>query len=464
MITLKKFQNKHLKVIKNYTKINPSVLCELSCGVIYMWEEYYNFYFTIYDETLIVASKKNDVFRFFPPVGKNENGAYEQIEKFCVNKVIPLEFIGVDENSKAFLCQKYSIEKERFDRDFSDYIYSYEEIETFVGKKFSGQRNHINAFKKLYPNYKYKTILKSDEKRLVEFLGEYKLGHSDMGDIEKKEYLNTLNLLKNLKIADFFGAYLEVDGKIVAMTIGEYLKNSLIIHVEKASREYRGAYPTMFNEFVRHSKKDGVIYINREDDSGDLGLRSSKLQYQPIMIANKYRLTVKNPMQIKRAPRLKGERVLLSKITKSDQKDYAKLYRQVKNNRYWGYDYKKHIKNPTDDYFVKMAIKDFKRRENLCLAIRNRKSGAFMGEIVLYNFGYDDTVEVGYRLFKKYQKKGYATESLLLAKNYIKNTLKKVAIAKCYKQNKNSINLLNKSDFEKISEDKKYFYYKEKLS
>jgi RimJ/RimL family protein N-acetyltransferase len=71
-------------------------------------------------------------------------------------------------------------------------------------------------------------------------------------------------------------------------------------------------------------------------------------------------------------------------------------------------------------------------------------------------------VEIGFRLFKKYQKKGFASESVSLACNYIENVLKKQAISKTYKQNESSQKVLLNNCFEKTNEDKKYFYFTKK--
>ena len=120
---------------------------------------------------------------------------------------------------------------------------------------------------------------------------------------------------------------------------------------------------------------------------------------------------------------------------------------------------KKDLKNTTDDDFVKMAIEDFKKRENLCLAIRDKKSKAFMGEVVLYNFSYQNTVEIGFRLFKKYQNKGYAYESVKLVLDYVENVLNLTAAAKCYKGNFSSQKLLKKCNFELKNQDKKFYYF-----
>lgn len=458
MLKFKKVENKHLKSIQKYLKFNNYELCDASIGVMFMWGEHYNFYFAIFKETLILKSNSKDgKQRFFPPIGLNKEEAYKKIEEYSIKNAIQLEYICVDESEALALEQRYGKIEKRFNRDFSDYIYSYSEIETFVGKKFSGQRNHINAFKKLYPNYKYNALKNKDVEKLVAFLKEYKKQHSTMGEIEKKEYENTLHLLNNLFVAKFVGGYITVNKKIVAFTIGEYVGKTLVIHVEKALREYRGAYPTMFNEFVKHVKKDGIEFINREDDSGDLGLRTSKTQYQPIKISNKNHVTVKKPMNIEKIPTLRGKNITLGEIKKSDAFAYYKLYVAVKNNRYWGYNYKKDLDGKNVEDFYNLAKTDFKKKDNAVFIIRKNKE--LIGEVILYNFNYSGQVEIGIRLLKKAQGKGYAVEALNIMTNYVKDELKKEPFAKCYLKNEASKKLFLKCGYKITSQDKKYYYF-----
>ena len=458
MLKFKKVETKHLKTIQKFLKHNFYELCDASIGVIYMWNEHYNFSYAVYNNTLILKSDgKDGKQRFFPPIGLDKGGAYKKIEEYAIKNCLQLEYVCVDESELKALNERYSCLKHFYNRDFSDYIYLYTDIEFFVGKKFSGQRNHINAFKKLYPNYKYHTLTKKSVSKILDFLQEYKKEHLKMGKIEEKEFTNTVNLVQNLSIAQFVGGYITVKGKIVAFSIGEYVGKTLVIHIEKAVLSYRGAYPTMFNEFVKHAKKDGIEFINREDDSGDLGLRTSKTQYQPIKISNKYHVIVNKPMSLTKIPTIKGKRVTLGKIKKSDAYAYYKLYTAVKNNRYWGYNYKKDLDGSNIEDFYNMAVNDFKNKNNAVFIIREK--GKFLGEVILHNFTYDGKVEIGIRLIKKAQGKGYAYESLNLIKNYVINELKIEPYAKCYKQNTASKNLFLKSGFKESGQDKKYFYF-----
>lgn len=465
MLKFKKFNENAIRKIQKFTAQSGYLLCDYSGGVLYMWNDHYNLsYATIsspsHGETLVLRSDfRNGETAFFLPIGPLFMGALNEIENYCVQNEMPLNYACVSEEYLPLLKNKYFIESDEFHRNWADYLYDYEEIVNFTGKKFSGQRNHINAFKKLY-NYKLKKLTLKDIPRIKEFLKEYKKEHKGGKKIERREYANTLKLLDNYDKGKFIGAYIEIDGKICSFTVGEYTKNMLIIHIEKALRSYRGIYPTTFQEFARLCKKEGVNYINREDDSGDLGLRTSKLQYQPISIENKHYITVKNPMSVSKKPTLKGERVILNGIKREDANDYYKLSVNKTLNKYWGYDYKKDIKVPTPQAFFEMQDSDFKSKKSLSLAIRNNLNGKLIGEIIFHHFDYNEKVEVGVRLLKKYQGKGLAKEALSLAVNYAEQKLLKTPVAKCYKQNEKSLKALTGVGFEITGEDNKFYYLK----
>ena len=460
MLKFKKFTLKDLNLIKKYTKNSPYFVCDLSCGVMLMWKDVFNQELCEYNDTLIIkATYSGAKTCFFPPIGKDVDGAIKQIEKYCVQNELPLIFNCSDENFVNCLQSKYQIEYFN-NRKWSDYLYDYTEMQNFAGRKFGGQRNHINKFKKTYPNYIYKEMQKKDMGKVKDFLSEYAKFHNDMKKVEKDEYLNTFALLDNFKTDKFVGGMIFVDNKLIAISIGEYVGKMLVIHTEKALGGYSGVYPTMFNEFVKHNQKDGVIFVNRQDDAGDEGLRTSKTQYKPIKLVDKNYVTVKSPFNIKKRPIIVGERVTLSPITKKDAKLYYKLYVNASLNRFWGYDYKKYFKSVDENTFYRLQKKDFINKKNMCLKISTKNSKELIGEVVFYNFDYENNVEIGFRLFKKYQGKGYATETVKLACFYIEEKLNKSVIAKTYKQNLASQKTLLNNCFEKIGEDKKYFYFK----
>lgn len=77
---------------------------------------------------------------------------------------------------------------------------------------------------------------------------------------------------------------LRVEGKIIAFTFGSPINQTTFgVHVEKADINYEGAFTMINREFARRLPEQ-YIYINREEDLGQEGLRQSKRSYKPELM------------------------------------------------------------------------------------------------------------------------------------------------------------------------------------
>lgn len=102
--------------------------------------------------------------------------------------------------------------------------------------------------------------------------------------------LNSLRLFKELHLK---GGLLRAGGKVVAFTLGEPVcDDTFIVHIEKAYADVRGAYPLINQQFLEH-EVSGYKYVNREDDTGEEGLRTAKLSYHPVFMVEKGIATLK---------------------------------------------------------------------------------------------------------------------------------------------------------------------------
>ena len=117
---------------------------------------------------------------------------------------------------------------------------------------------------------------------------------SDTGLSELAMYENdhTREVLDDFAAYGCTGYALYNGDDIAAFCIGEVMGDTLIVHIEKAKREYKGAFQMINCMFAKTElEKCGVQFINREDDVGDEGLRQAKQSYFPAYMLKKFRLS-----------------------------------------------------------------------------------------------------------------------------------------------------------------------------
>ncbi len=446
--------------IKKYLEQSPISFCDISVGAKYMWRKKYVIDFCILNDTLVMKEKgPNYDGSFYYPIGNDVDGAVDAIENYCKENFLPFKFCCIDDEIAEILRKKYFDVNVFNERAWNDYIYTAQQFKTYSGKSLSGQRNHVNKFKKAYPNYKFESITPTIYSEIADFLAEYER-NKNLSQEEKTELDMTKEyLLKSVDLGQV-GGVLRVDGKIVGLSIGEVVGDTLIVHVEKGLTGYNGVYPTVAQEFAKAFATDGVKYINREEDCGDEGLRRSKTQYHPIEIKRKNAVVINTLFyKIPKSPLLKTERLTIGELSKDDKQKYFELYVDDELNKWWGYDYKDDlVGKATPEWFFDFQNSLKIKQEEFSFAVK--ADGKLIGELVLHNFDYYGGVEMGFRFFKDCQGKGYATESGLRLKEFVKtvlgaNTLK----SRCFKENVPSKNLIGRLGLNLTREDKTHYYF-----
>ena len=456
-------QTEDILTIKPYLDMYKNDFSDLTHPNFYMWRDLYPREYYIFEGTLILrefsASDKN-FFRFYLPVGKNISKATELIEKYCLVRHAPLIWSNLTFEEAETLATCYYNTKIDYNRNQSDYVYSAEDMRTFKGKKFAGQRNHINKFKNLYGEYEYHNITPENISIAKAFLIDFANKRDFTSEEEFTEYKLNLELLDSIFKLGSTGGFVTCKGNVISVAIGEKRGNTLYVCTEKADRNYHGAYQITVQEFAKHNTDDTICFINREDDMGNEGLRTSKLQYQPIDIKHKYFLTVSTLFDKIPSPvKISGERVVLDDITNDDKEDLMRLYTDDENNKYWGYDYKEDAPQEiTSDYFIDF-IKEMKAtKEEYSVAIRT--NSVFAGEGVFHNFDFFGSVELGIRLLPEFQGQGLATDAVKAMKNFAVKTLNAKTIKmKCMPENRKSAEMIKKSGFTEESRDEKFIYF-----
>ncbi|MBQ9081297.1 MAG: GNAT family N-acetyltransferase [Clostridia bacterium] len=435
----------------------------------FMWNrELFSPDYAIVGRCVVFKGRRGGKNYFFYPVSRGGNvdeelEAIEEIEKYCRKNYYKLQFTNVPEERVGLLCSRYAsgMHVETV-RTWYDYLYETKDFKTFAGKKFSGQRNHINKFYRTYPDAAFKIFQPGDEKKILDFLNEFEKTQFRKDDyMAVKELSMVKKLVPNFTRFNQCCGYMEAGGKIISVAAGEVCGDTLMQHVEKALRGYEGVYPATAQAFVRAFADEGVKYLNREDDAGDLGLRKSKLQYNPCGMVKKYTLEVDKPLkQVKTLPVIRSERLRIAKIHKRDKEAYFALASDVERNRWWGYDYRNDLKGktPDADYFLNIIRRDFRQRNEMALGVFLDKT--LIGEAVLHNFSYTGEAEVGARLLPEYEGKGYAREALKALTDYAFSVLAVERVqAKCFKENARSRRMLEGAGMRFCGEDETFYYF-----
>lgn len=256
-----------------------------------MWREYFKQKYLIVDGTLIMSAEYLDQGLCFSyPVGNGDfDSALKFLKGYCKGNGLALKFCCVTDEGVVRLSERLGQACEKIEyRDWADYLYPYSNFLGYHGKKLVTQRNHCNRFLRDHPQYEYMPI---DEKTLPAakaFLLENEAEFKKEADLSKEDFVRTIEAFDHFPELGFTGGILSVDGKTVGISAGEVSGDTLFVHIEKALHSYSGAYPFLASLYAKQNARDGLLYINREDDSGDPGLRHSKLEYRPCSIINKY--------------------------------------------------------------------------------------------------------------------------------------------------------------------------------
>ena len=271
MINFKKLEITDLEKINKYLLLDKTRSCEKTAGALMMWRNFYGAEWAIFENTLIVRFNEDGKYAYLVPIGENVEKAI-----YTLGDVI---YTGVcNENINKVATESSQIIP---NRDNFDYIYDAESLRTFSGKKLHSKRNFLNRFK---ASCDYEFLFDSDKDELIRFFTEIdkKQPQDETGVAELDE---TIDMIQNREVLELHTGAVRVNGKIVSATVGAQIHDTLYIHIEKADKEIAGAYQIIVSEFAKAFPD--AIYINREDDLGEEGLRQSKLSYKPLYLLEK---------------------------------------------------------------------------------------------------------------------------------------------------------------------------------
>ena len=462
MLAFQPVTQRDLARLRRYYKTCDYQLCEYSALVKLMWRDHLHPSWAEGAGCLIVRNYIDGQYCFDYPVPGPDgdvSAALDLIEQYCMEQGIPLVLSVVPQEKAATLAARYPYFRFSSPRVWRDYIYAAEDMREFAGRRYSGQRNHINKFRKLYPDAAFRVLGRADQPLITQFWRDYEAVFTKAVQSAKNELRYAEKMLRLTGSPHFRVGGMELDGRLISIAMAERCGDTLQIHIEKALYGYEGVYPATVQAFAQAFAVDGVRWLNREDDAGDKGLRTSKLQYLPDHLGAKLRFDVQNELvNITEIPTLTTARLTLTPLTDADGAAYAALCLDDERNKWWGYDFRKDYDGtPYEDYFLKVAREDFECSRAVNFAIR--LDGVFIGEAVLYRFDSRGGAELGCRIFPDFAGHGYGAEAFAAAADWALYRLHLAhVVAKCYKENDASYKMLS-ACMHRAGEDGTFFYF-----
>lgn len=292
----KKITPENMPEVWKYLQNEKGRTTDFSYGGILMWVDYFNYEYTIYDDTLFIKGVvENDLSKpaFSLPVGKlTLKESVALLREYCEANNLTLEFSAVPEHALEEMKTLGPVMVELLS-DWGDYLYDAVPLSTVAGKKMSKKRNHVHQFEKNVDEWHTEFITPDNAMLAYDFMDVFDL-EGDSTEMASAERELSRKLIMELKEGDhnMEGMLLFADGKVCAYTIGDVKGDTLFVHVEKATRGVNSSYEMINYQFAKAmcEKYPEIKYINREDDAGDIGLRMAKESYHPVEILKKYNI------------------------------------------------------------------------------------------------------------------------------------------------------------------------------
>lgn len=264
--------------------------CEYTFGNIMMWHEVYKNKIARFEDFLVTCSHGDQIMFAFPAGEGDLKKIISEMENYAASLGQKLKIFGVTEKSMDAL-EKLFPGKFTFTmhRGSCDYIYLTEKLARLKGKKFHGKRNHITAFEKAFPQWKYHEIDKSNIDLCIDMNRRWEKENLERNPRDLSNEQKAISIaFENFFDLGLVGGFITANDSVVAYTIGEEINSEIFCtHIEKAFGDVRGAYPIINREFAKNTICS-YKYVNREEDLGEEGLRKAKLSYQPDILLEKY--------------------------------------------------------------------------------------------------------------------------------------------------------------------------------
>lgn len=276
-------------LVSKFLSYDQEMICDSMPGTVFMWRHYFQTEFCVEGEALFFRITYPDglVAYSVPLCRRGLATAFARIRAYVARRGEALLFAPATETQIDIIKQHFTVANICPVRDWFDYVYDLSKMQTYSGKKLHGQRNFLNRFHALYPTARVLPVSSEHVSLCRDFLIHVYAKEHALSEDGRKELSYVEEVLANYDTYGLLGTCILVEERVVAFALGSKRGNMLYEHIEKASRNYIGAYQKIACEFAKMYGTEEIVYVNREDDMGNLSLRTSKLAYQPVEMLKK---------------------------------------------------------------------------------------------------------------------------------------------------------------------------------
>lgn len=174
--------------------------------------------------------------------------------------------------------------------DYTEYLYLRQDLSELKGSKYHGKRNHIAQFWRSNPDAMIQPLVAENADLAVTIAEKWLSAREDpsLPSLQAEKHC-IHEAAANWDALGLTGLllYAEPDKEPIGMTVLSPVSDGVFdVHFEKVVPGYPHAWAVVTNEAAKCMKQ--AVYLNREEDLGESGMRISKSSYHPDIRNEKF--------------------------------------------------------------------------------------------------------------------------------------------------------------------------------